>query len=160
MIADVRQCRTGCSLVNTRFVGLLMISIQPHSLPVMDDHRTIIEGIRCFRCNIRNRNTLSAGYTIFRGRNFLHIFGCFVICLMDKFVRNPVLEVNRRCGQRIIRCFVANDNGILHIADGNRGRTDGPTSESKRSLFAAGRGLLLVEIEILGTVTRRILGTI
>ena len=51
-------------------------------------------------------------------------------------------------------------NLIRHIADLDGGIADGLTSESKRSLFATGRGLLLVEIEILGTATRRILGTI
>ena len=43
---------------------------------------------------------------------------------------------------------------ILHIADGNRGRTSRLASESKRSLFAAGRGLLTVEIKAFAIATR------
>ena len=146
VITDMRKGRAIGSLVIARIIRLFVVCIQPHCLPVIHVFPTIEIGIGMFRCKLCNVNAFIGVHAISRSGNALCVIRRSRSRVINRRVRNPVLQRQRSIRHRAVRSLVLDNDRIQHITDHNLRRARLLTGEGDGGLLAC--RLYVVQVQI------------
>ena len=138
-IADMRQRCAVSGFIIAAIVGLLIVSIQTHGLPVVYIFPTTKLGIRMLRSKCRNIYACFSSHTICIGRDCCVVVTVCIILAINLRVRNPVFQPDGICS----RCLIHNMYSIRCIADLSGGCANRYTGEGEGSYILRFRNNLV-----------------
>ena len=138
-IADMRQRCAVSGFIIASLVGLFIVSIQTHSLPVVHIFPIIKIGIRMLRSKCRNIYACFGSYTICFCRDCCVVVTVCIILVINLRICNPVFQLDGICS----RCLIHNIDRIRCIADLSGGCASRYTGEGEGSYILRFRNNLV-----------------